>query len=343
VTHDLDRFLTTSTIPDTSIRLDRIQNPLGPAVKIVDAVGRFDEWWSRLSDPIGDLKRQLGARAGVGAEWIVLANGIDELHAMMTQWRQASGPIVLFSPGDLHLERWLTRHGSQVEVLPRTRDFALPVEPGKLSLPQGATTVVMSPNDPTGTITTVQETVRLSRQSSLVVIDERHAAYSPRTLLPLVREFENLILLQTFETFASLSAFPLAWAVAPPRLASEIAAFGRPSGVAEASIIAGLAAIEADVDIKAAVRQITIEKGRLFRQLRKLSMISPPYPSWSNFLLARIERGTSDFFEPRLAQRGIRVHRVEHPRLANHFRISAVSLEATYALKHALIEIALDL
>ena len=342
MSRDLERTTSTTSATGPVIRLDRIQNPFGPVDRIMDAVSRFDEWWARLDDPVSELKRQLGARAGVGGDWIVLANGIDELHAMIAQWR-TSGPLVLFSPGDPFLERWLQRHGSQVEVLPRTSSFGLPIEPGKSSLPLGATTVIMSPNDPTGTITNVQDAVRLSRQSSLVVIDERHAAYSPRTLLPLVREFDNLVLLQTFETFAGLTALPLAWAIAPPRIAAEIATYGRPSGIADASVVAGLAAVEADTDIKATVRQVMTEKGRLFRQLRKLSMISPPYPSWSNFLLARIERGTADFFVPRLAERGIRVHQVDHPRLQNHLRISAVSLETTYALKHALIEIALDL
>ena len=342
MSRELDRSPSTASATGQIIRLDRIQNPYGPVDRIMDAVSHFDEWWSRLDDPAAELKRQLGARAGVGGDWIVLANGIDELQAMIAQWRSAR-PLVLFSPGDPFLEGWLQRYVAQVEILPRTRDFALPIAPGRSSLPQGATTVVMSPNDPTGTVTTVQEAVRLSRQSSLVVIDERHGAYSPRTLLPLVREFENLVLLQTFETFASLTAFPLAWAIAPPRIAAEIAAFTRPSGIADASIVAGLAALEADADIKATVRQVMVEKGRLFRQLRKLSMISPPYPSWANFLLARIERGSSEFFVPRLARKGIYVHEVKHPRLANHLRISAVSLETTYALKHALIEIALDL
>jgi histidinol-phosphate aminotransferase len=175
------------------------------------------------------------------------------------------------------------------------------------------------------------------------VIDERHAAYSPRTLAPLVREFDNLVLLQTFETFAALTAFPLAWAIAPPRIAREIADHGRPSGPARVSVVAGIAALEAATEIKATVRQVMIEKGRLFRQLRKLSMISPPYPSWGNFLLARIERGTTGFFVPRLAERGIFVHPVNARELPNHVRISAVSIEATYALKQALIDIALDL
>jgi histidinol-phosphate aminotransferase len=324
-------------------RLDLLPNPYGPVDAVIDSVSRFDGWAHRRDDPASLLRQRLGALAGVSAEWIVLANGIDELHAMIAQWRSGQGPTVIFPPTDPLLESWLGRHSAQVERVPRGPGFAVPVEATVSRLPRGATTVVMSPNDPTGTVLTVQEAVRLSRQSALVVIDERHAAYSPRTLAPLVREFDNLVLLQTFETFAALTAFPLAWAIAPPRIAREIADRGRPSGPARVSVVAGLAALDASAEIKATVRKVMMEKSRLFRQLRKLSMISPPYPSWGNFLLARFERGTSGFFLPRLADRNIIVHRVNEPQLPNHVRISAVSIEATYALKQALIDIALDL
>jgi len=324
-------------------RLDLLPNPYGPVDAVIDAVTRFDGWAYRSDDPAGILRQRLGALAGVSADWVVLANGMDELHAMIAQWRASQGPIVVFPPTDPMLETWLQRHSAQVEHAWRGRDFALPVAPSSSRLPRGATAVVMSPNDPTGTILTVQDAVRLSRQSALVVIDERHAAYSPRTLVPLVREFDNLVLLQTFETAAALTAFPLAWAIAPPRMAREIADRGRPSGPARVSVVAALAALDAEHDVRATVRKVMVEKGRLFRQLRKLSMISPPYPSWGNFLLARFERGTSDFYLPRLAERGILVHRLDEPLLPNHVRISAVSMEGTYALKQALIDIALDL
>ncbi len=341
--HALNSSTISSTTPDRSIRLDQVANPYGPVDSVIDALSRFDDWSKPAGDLVGRLRSRLGALAGVSDEWVVLANGIDELHAMIAQWRDSHGPLVVFPPSDPQLETWLRRHASQVESLPRHRDFSMPVDVTTAHLPRGATSIVMTPNDPTGTIMTVQETVRLSRQSSLVVIDQRHAAYSPRSVMPLVREFENLIVLQTFETFAALTAFPLAWGIAPPRIAREIAARERPSGIARASVVASLAALDADAEIRATVRKVMIEKGRLFRQLRKLSMISPPYPSWSNFLLARIERGTSDFFVPRLAERGVIVHRVEHPGLANHLRVSGISVDATTALKQALIEIALDL
>ncbi len=333
----------TRVAPDRQVRLDLIENPYGPVDSVIDAVHRFDRWASSSKDPAELLRVRLAASAGVSSDWIVLANGIDDMHAMIAQWRSHHGPTILFPPSDPMLAVWLRRHSAQVEQVWRGKGFALPVDPAGPRLPRGATAVVMSPNDPTGTIMTVQETVRLSRQSSLVVIDERHAAYSPRTLAPLVREFDNLVLLQTFETFAALTAFPLAWAIAPPKIAREITAHGRPSGLARASVVAGLAALEAEAEIKATVRRVMVEKGRLYRQLRKLSMISPPYPSWSNFLLARIERGTSAFFVPRLAERGISVFEVESPKLPNHLRISGVSMAATTALKQALIEIALDL
>lgn len=324
------------------VRLDLIANPHGPAESVIDAISRMGSWAGDGRDLAELIRVRLGAQARVSSDWIVLANGIDELHAMIARWRGNEGPLVVFPPSDTALHSWIAQFTNQVERVDRLPTFALPVDARFPPLPRGSTTIVMSPNDPTGTILTVQEAVRLSRQSALVVVDERHAAYSPRTIDPLIREFDNIVLLQTFETFAALSAFPLAWAIAPPRIAREIAAQARPSGVAMVSLVAGLAALDAGDEIRASVRRVMIEKGRLFRQLRKLSMISPPYPSWSNFLLARIERGTAAYFVPRLAERGIDVFTVADPTLPNHLRISAVSADATKALKQALIDIAID-
>ena len=68
---------------------------------------------------------------------VVLANGIDELHAMIAQWRSEHGPLVIFPPSDSMLESWLGRHYAQVETVPRGRDFSMPVLPGPATLPRG--------------------------------------------------------------------------------------------------------------------------------------------------------------------------------------------------------------
>lgn len=325
------------------IRLDLLANPFGPTDRVLDAIANADHWVEPAVELEGRLRIALGARAGVPASWVALANGIDELHAMIAAWRGEQGPLLVFPPTDPTIMQWLGQHASQIEQIPRGEGFSIPVTAGGTSLPRGATALVMSPNDPTGTAISVHEVVRLSRQCSYAVIDERHAAYSSRSILQLAREFENLVVLQTFETWAGLPALPLAWAIAPPSVARAIERFGRPSGIARLPIVAALAALADNATVQATVRHVMVEKGRLFRQIRKLSMISPPYPSWSNFLLCRIERGSNEFFVPRLAARGIDVFPVTNPELPNHLRISAVSADATNAVKQALIDIALDL
>lgn len=328
---------------DERIRLDVLSNPYGPPERVWDAIAADDPGRSSAESLEAELRRRLGAFVGVPESWVVLANGVDELHAMIARWRSDHGPLLMFPPTDPGLEAWIEAHGAQIERVPRLNGFRMPVRDDLSSIPRGATAVVMSPNDPSGTIITVQETVRLLRRCAVVVIDERHAAYSPRSVLPLVREWENMIVVQTFETFAGLTSLPLAWAVAPPRFAREIVKRARPSGVARTSLVAGLATLEDWSTVQQAVRRVMNEKGRLFRQIRKLNMISAPYPSWSNFLICRFERGSSDFFLPRLAERNIDLYRPPQPNLRNHVRISAVSGEWTAALKHALVDIALEL
>lgn len=331
------------TFTDERIRLDLIPNPYGPSERVWDAIAADDPRQTSTELLADDLRTRLGAFVGVPASWVVLANGIDDLHAMIIRWRTDSGPLLTFPPSDPQLDAWVEAHGAQVEHLPRLNGFRMPVRTGLEDIPHGSTAVAMSPNDPSGTIMTVQETVRLLRRCAVVVVDERHAAYSPRTILPLVREWENLIVVQTFETFAGLTSLPLAWAIAPPPFAREIAKRRRPSGVSRLSVVAALATLDDWDVVQRSLKRVTAEKGRLFRQIRKLNMISAPYPSWANFLICRFERGGADFFVPRLAERGIDVYRPPHPNLRDHVRISAVSGEWTAALKNALIDIALEI
>jgi histidinol-phosphate aminotransferase len=325
------------------IRLDVLTNPFGPSERVFDAIASDNPRDVPDVTLATRLREELGVLCGVPASWIVLANGIDELHAMIARWRSNHGPLITFPPSDPELEAWIGQYGGQVERIPRLSGFRLPIEVGDSGLPKGATALVMSPNDPSGSIISVQDVVRLVRQCAVVVIDERHAAYSSRSILPLAREFETLVVVQTMETFAGLTSLPLAWAVAPPKMAREIERQARPSGVPRLPLVAALATLEDHDQVMRSVQWVMHEKSRLFRQIRKLNMISPPYPSWGNFLLCRFERGSSDFFVPRLAERGIDVYHPPHDNLRNHVRISAVSAEWTQALKKALIDIALEL
>jgi|SRR5579884_495184 len=326
---------------DSPARLDLLPNPYGPSVYVAEAIAGSDELHLPACERELRWHLRLAREVGVPPDWLLLANGTEELLGVISLWRREH-PLVLFPPSDPVDERRAERHGIEVITVPRSPRFSLDLEPDVAArLPRDATALVTSPNDPTGTLLATQDAVRLLRRCEVVVVDERHGAYTGRSLVPLVREFENLIVVQTLETWAALSGFPVAYAIAPPRLISELEPY-RPRGLTMGSVLAAAATFDDLAYVRATVRRVREERASLWRMLRKLNMLRP-FPSWANFVLARIERGDADDFTRELARRDIQVYRTPQPALTAHLRISATRPDHTLALKQALIEIAAPL
>lgn len=324
------------------LRLDQLANPYGPSIRALEAIGSAADLHLRRPECETQLRQRLAEHESVPPAWITLANGVDELLLSILLMTKNQGPVVDFPPTDPSIVRLATLAGRGIVSIPRSHRFAAEIEPMPDNrIPRDATVIVQSPNDPTGILLAPANAVRLARSAALVVIDERHGAYSPRSLRPMVGEFTNIVLLRTFETWAGLGGLPLAYAVAPARLSIRLSeAAIRPP--ASGAVLAALATFD-DLDyMNATVDRIRNEKSHLYRTLRKLNMIRP-FPSWANFLMARIERGDPDHIDAQLRARGIAWRYPAADDLPGFARISAVTPDATVALKMALIEIAADL
>lgn len=324
----------------TPLRLDLLVNPYGASLRVPEAIASIDDLHLPRPEQQAQLRRCLAERHGIPEGWIVLGNGIDDF--VLATLKLPGSPVVLFPPTDESVGRLAAWLGVATVSVERSGRYLVEMGPDGDGVPRGSIAYVQSPNDPTGTILTAPEAVRLARRCRVVIVDERHGAYSPRTLLPYVREFENVVVLRSFETWAGLAGFPIAYAFAPPALAAAIGERRFRQEVAGAAVIAAQATMQDLPWVEATVERVREEKARLFRTLRKLNMVQP-FPSWANFLLARVERGDADHFAAELYRRDIRVHRPSHPSLAQCFRISATTAEATAALKTAFIEAAREL
>lgn len=325
------------------LRLDCLENPYAPTDAVAEALADLDLVTASDAELADELRRRIGQLAGVDPRWVVLADGIEALYAALVRWRVSVGPVAIFPPTRLDELQRVLDQGGEIEVVPRSPGFGLGLSRSQIRFPRTATSVAMSPNDPTGTLLDVHELVRLSRQSAMAVVDERHGAYTPRSMAPLAREFENVIVLQSMEWWGGLRETPLAWAICPPSLGEPLREALAAPCPDRAALVAARATLDDWAWVRRTLRHVTSEKGRLYRQLRKLSMLHQPYPSWANFVLVRFARGGAGFFLPRLEERGIRVYVPDQDILPDHIRVSAVSAEATEALKRALIDIALEL
>ena len=328
-------------LDEAVIRLDLLGNPYGSAFTVQEALAGSQDLHLPAGERATALAERLGRHLGLPAAAIVFANGIDALLRDLFGWLADLGPLVIFPPSDQQPERLARRSGLDLTELYRTPRFEVGVDPRAVAeLPVSWSGYVQSPNDPSGTILATDDAVRLARGARALVIDERHGAYSPRTLLPLAREFDNVIVLRTFETWAGLAGLPLAYAVVPGRLRASFDASRVGTAPAMGAVIAADATLDDLGSVLGTVRQVRSERSRMYRALRKLNMVSVPYPSWANFLLVRAERTTAPYLVGALERRGVRVAPVEHEALHDSvMRVGAGLPRQTDRLQRALIEI----
>lgn len=325
------------------LRLDLLVNPYGPSIRVQEAIAAASDLSLPTARRESALRRSLAEFIAFGPESLVLTAGVNEAIATVLNWCRRSGPVVLFPPTDPSLRHLVNRFGVEQMEIGRSFRFAVEIDPEcPWSPPPSSVAYVMSPNDPTGTVLSAQDAVRLLRRCAYLVVDERHGEYGARSLAPLAREFDNLIVIRSFETWAGLTGFPFAYLIASPTVAGHLAQFLPRAELPASTVIAAQATLEDVAYVQASAHRVREEKARLYRQLRKLNMVRP-LPSWANFLLVRVERGEPVLFEQELAERGIAVHRPLHPELRDYLRISAVGPESTLELKRALIDIATTL
>jgi histidinol-phosphate/aromatic aminotransferase/cobyric acid decarboxylase-like protein len=207
-------------------------------------------------------------------------------------------------------------------------------------LPADALALLESPSDPLGALLSASDAVRLARACRLLVIDERLAEFSGVTLLPLAIEFDNIIVLRSFETWAAIGNPPCAWVAAPPRAAALVGFAGEL--VAPEAVAAAMATLENLASLDVMLRLLREERSRLYRFLRKLSFLEP-IPSWGPFLAARVTLAPRQAVVSGLLARGIRVHVPSQPGLEQIIRIGIGSRTAMECLRQALLDLAPEL
>ena len=261
------------------------------------------------------------------------ASSTQHAHRTIVDWRGDDGIIRLVPDDDA-----LSAYDGVAEDVGLLNGFRLPMDDLLKHDPQ-KTLVLSSPNGVSGRIATLQDVVRLVRHFRVVVIDESLTAFSMRRLTPLVMEWENIAFIQRFPFIMPGQTSDFGWIVHSSELRSQIAAhaeFPAQETIDDALQMGGISTVRAE-------RYASRLKSQLYREMRKLSILSVPYPSWSNSLLARVERGNRDDIVAALAHRGIAVYAPPHPNLLHHLRITAVSPEATMALREALVEISREI
>jgi histidinol-phosphate aminotransferase len=177
---------------------------------------------------------------------------------------------------------------------------------------------ICTPNNPTGNLTTEVDVKRiLESTEAIVFLDEAYVEFADRSLLDLVRKYDNLVVGRTLSKAFGLAGLRLGYAVAPEWIADQYRRAAPPFfGVTCASVAAGVAALS-DLDyMQRSVDEIRKERERLHKE-------TGSHPSQANFLYVETAE-PSEIVTEKFQQKGIIVRDCRSFRGAgdHHIRVS---------------------
>lgn len=329
-----------------SLKVNQNENPWDAPARIKEEVlRRFAERkWSRYPEFVPTT---LHERLAEFAEWkpdgVLAGNGSNELIQASLMVTMAPGKRVLIcEPTFLLYAQIATVLGGEVESVPLTNSLQYDTEALLKAVEehQPDVTIICSPNNPTGCVIDEDALRALLRASrGLVIVDEAYHEFSEHTVVPLLHEHENLIVLRTFSKAMAFAALRMGYLLASPALVSEIRKAVLPYSVnLFAQIAAEVAMDHYDTELRPLVKQTIAERERLFSELSRVEGLTP-VPSKGNFMVVKSAKDPRTIFNDLLAH-DILVRDVSgYPMLRDYFRFSFGKPEENNQILNAIREI----
>jgi histidinol-phosphate aminotransferase len=304
------------------IKLNTNENPYPPSPKAIEVLRTFDgEWLRRYPHPFANEFRQATSEVlGVPPDWIMVGNGSDEvLNVLVRACAEGTRQIVYPIPTYVLYRTLAEMQPAQVVEIPYPEDFRLPI--AELAAANGAITFIASPNSPSGHSVSIADLRQLASQlSGVLAIDEAYVDFAAETALPLVQDFENVIILRTLSKGYSLAGLRLGFGIAHPKLLSGLFKVKDSYNIDAIACAVGAAAMRDQTYKIACAERVKTARTKLTADLQQLGF--KVWPSQGNFLLAQSLTADAKTLYLKLKEGGILVRYFQQPGLEDKLRIT---------------------
>ena len=267
------------------IFLDANENPLGSIT---------EDNWNRYPDPYQyALKTRLAEIKAVSPDQIFLGNGSDEpIDLLFRAFCEPQKDKVIINPPTYGMYKVSADiNNVQVKEVLLTNQYDLDIQE-LLSVIEPDTKLIWicSPNNPTGNDVSLEKIeIVLKAFKGIVVVDEAYIDFAKRpSFIHRLREFPNLVVLQTMSKAWGLASLRLGMAFASPEIVGILNKIKPPynlSGLTQQTVIGALNNLEKKDQM---VAQILANREILKTELEKLPIVKRVYRSDANFFLVKI-------------------------------------------------------
>jgi histidinol-phosphate aminotransferase len=336
----------TLSLHRASVKLNQNENPWdAPAEIKQETLNRMkDRAWSRYPDFTPQrLHERLAEFSGWQPDGIIAGNGSNELIQALLTVTIGEGKRVLITEPTFALYRQITTVlGGEVMSVPLSHDLQFDVTAllEEMKERQPEVTIICSPNNPTGCVISHEDLVVLLKAArGLIVVDEAYHEFGGHSVVPLLGDHENLVILRTFSKAMAMAALRVGYLLASPELVREIAKAVLPYNLNALSQIAAEVAIEMfEARLQPLVEAIRVERDRLYVELAGIPGCVP-VQSQANFMVVRSNEEPKRVFAE-LLKRDILIRDVSgYPMLSDYFRVSVGTPEENDLLLKGLREL----
>ena len=324
------------------IKLNTNENPYPPSPAAVAVLQAADgAAFRKYPDPTAaELVNAISDVYGVPADQVFVGVGSDDVLGMSFLTFFASDKPVLFPDITYSFyDVWAELFRIPYRQIPLTEDFRIDPEDYKT---ENGGIVIANPNAPTS-VALPTEAIRgilEANRDSVVIIDEAYIDFGGESVLPMIREFDNLLVVQTYSKSRSGAGMRVGFAMGSKELIDAIKAvkFAYNSYTMSTPMIQAGAAAMRDVAYMKKTTAAVIATREEFKP-RLEAMGFAILPSATNFYFATHNRVPAKVIFEELKKRDIFVRYWNKPRIDNYLRITVGTDAEMETLTAALTEI----
>lgn len=320
------------------IKLNTNENPYPPSPRVAEVIdGLCDSLRLYPDMEATQLREAIAQVNGVAPEMVFCGNGSDEVlafaFAAFFAGKRLLTPDVTYSFYPVYANLFGVEH----EAVPLKEDFTVDVE-GML---QGCPMALANPNAPTG-IELPQNDIRRMAQhardnGAVLLVDEAYAAFAQETAVPLLKEFDNVLIVRTFSKSHALAGMRVGYAMGSQRLIDALRRIRDSFNSYPLDRLAQAAATASMLDVDYTAKTVALvvaARDRAYARLQEAGI--EVLKSATNFLFVKAGEDALPV-QKALREEGILVRHFGSPRLKSWLRVTIGTTEDMEKVTDALI------
>jgi histidinol-phosphate aminotransferase len=313
------------------IKLDANESPFNLPLAVREKLSEFIKNDPQLNlypdtDSI-QLRKTISEHWNVDADGIIVGTGSDQLIQVMTNVFVGVGDKVIYPVPSFGMYRdsCLIAGGTPVKyILEPNEKFEYSKETiiDAYEKEQPKIIYICNPNNPTGNIMSIVDILEVVKYctNSVVVVDEAYAEFCDTTVIPYVKEYENLLVLRTFSKAYGLAGIRCGYSISCKKLADAINLTRPPYNISSLSQYIAQLVLFDKQEINKNIEYLIEQREWMIGKLAKIKGVEV-YKSYANFILVKVYN-CSEVYK-KLCEKGLFIRTFgQAPLLAGCLRIS---------------------